>query len=96
VVVAVEVHLVARERGAVTVQTAGWDQDQMAKVDQLQITVVRGVLLMLQGEQVSLDPGLEIVAAVAAGVEEDPSLAALLQGCSFSTPVEGGAPVDPM
>ncbi len=95
-VAAVEVHLVAKERGAVTVQTAGWDQDQMAKVDQLQITVVRGVLLMWQGEQVSLDPGLEIVAVVAAGVEEDPSLVALLQGCPFSTPVEGGAPVDSM
>ncbi len=38
--------MVARERGAVMVQTAGWDQDQMAKVDQLRITVVRGVLLM--------------------------------------------------
>jgi hypothetical protein len=51
---------------------------------------------MWQGEQVSLDPGLEIVAVVAAGVEEGPSLAALLLWCSFSTPVEGGAPVDSM
>ncbi len=96
VVAAVEAHLVARERGAATVQTVGWDQDQMAKVDQLRITAVRGVLLMWQGEQVSLDPGLEIVAVVAAGVEEDPSLAALLLWCSFSSPVEGGAPVDSM
>jgi hypothetical protein len=42
---------------------------------------------------VSLDPGLERVVVVAAGVEEDPNLTGHLVGCSFSTPAVE-APVD--
>jgi hypothetical protein len=42
---------------------------------------------------VSLDPGLERVVVVVAGVEEDPNLTGHLVGCSFSTPAVE-APVD--